>query len=306
MDTKYLRAGVNGLSRVLDSEDAFGSHRGWFCGHWACAVIAAFYFCRDNPIEPGVDEAVTREVDRMIGMHDDIFNLDEIDTNEKTHDVEDIIDSLTRSIVRYIASGHNVIYTAYALKVLTENPELATPPVLNGIVALLDYFEYASRLHGVDPKEFFSDGKKLTPAYENENDMIDNVFATLQYAPRLSDRHRTLFDGHLMTHAHALVLLSRLGYGSVARSGYESHRVHMEENRNFELQILMERWPKKVTVDDYHPFSLAFWDRDFNENDNQWGAGHVFKYLYTFYELAPRIGSQYRTNVCERQLAYLT
>ena len=175
-------------------------------------------------------------------------------------------------------------------------------PVLCGIYALIDCF--GGRTDGTDPKEFFAEGRELTAEYVSEDDMIENVFATLQHAPRLVDRHRVLFDGHTMTHAHALVVLSRLGYGSVARNGYESHRVHMEDNRGLQSQHLMERWTEKVTVDD-HPFTLAFWDRDFDKHDRQWEVGHVFKYLYTFYDLANRINTQQRKRFCEQQLAYL-
>jgi hypothetical protein len=74
MNDQYLRKGIIGLARTLDCHDARdSSDRGWFAGHWPCAVIAAYHFCRNNPIEPGVDEAVTREVDHMMGQHPQLF-----------------------------------------------------------------------------------------------------------------------------------------------------------------------------------------------------------------------------------------
>ena len=130
-----------------------------------------------------------------------------------------------------------MIYAAYALQVLSENPELATRPVLSGIYALIDYF--GGRTDGTDPKKFFIEGRELTAEYVSEDDMIENVFATLQHAPRLLDRHRVLFDGHTMTHAHALVLLSRLGYGSVCQLPGESCGRLVTRNAKPEQRCLM-------------------------------------------------------------------
>jgi hypothetical protein len=78
----------------------------------------------------------------------------------------------------------------------------------------------------------------------------------------------------------------------------------MEESRELPSQHLYEDWTEKVTVED-HPFTLAFWDRDFGKIDRQWESGHVFKFLYSFYDLANRIENQQRKRICEQQLAYL-
>ncbi|MBT7166146.1 MAG: hypothetical protein HN904_25425 [Victivallales bacterium] len=301
MHEDYLRKGIVALSRVLDSGYP-GSDRGWFAGHWPCAVIAAYYFCRDNPVDPGVDAAVTREVERVIDRHRELFAPHEAETGVETRRVEGLVRSLQASITRFMVSGHNVIYAAYAVRVLADKPELGTPPVLNGLQALIGYF--AGRTDGVVPSQSLVDGKSLTPEYGSDDDMIAGVFATLQYAPRLSDRHRILFDGHTMTHAHALALLSRLGFGAIARQGHASHRVHMEQNRETQSQHINERWTEKVTVDD-HPFTCAFWDRDFDRFDRQWEWGHVFKYLYSFYDLVDRVDDPRINRCCEMQLAYL-
>lgn len=65
MDIKYLKLGILGLSNSIDSNDPFHTDRGWFSGHWPCAVIAAYYFCQKNPIEKGAEEIITKEVDTL-------------------------------------------------------------------------------------------------------------------------------------------------------------------------------------------------------------------------------------------------
>ena len=151
---------------------------------------------------------------------------------------------------------------------------------------------------------FLLGGKALTTEYLSEDDMIQNVFATLQHAPRLMDRHRILFDGHTMTHAHALVLLSRLGYGSVARKGYELHRVRMEKNRGLQAQHLNGALDRKGHRQ-RPSLHACFLGWDFEQNDRQWEFGHIFKYFYSFYDFANRIDNPYRKRFCEQQLAYL-
>lgn len=307
MDETYLRRGISGLSRVLDShlpDDT--TDRNWFSGHWPCAVVAAYYFCRDNRLEPGVDEVVTREVDRLMARFSPLFAPDDPEPDgEGDADApgrDGLARALEASVDRYLVSGHNAIYAAYAVQVLTEAPELASPAVRNRLQALIAYF--AGRTDGIDPREALAAGTALTPPYADESDLVRHVFARLRHAPRLTDRRRLLFDGHLITHAHALVTLARCGYGPVARRGFDAHRVHLERDRDYRAQHLAERWTEKVTVPD-HPFSLAFWDRDFDRFDRCWEFGHVFKYLHSFYSLAGYVEEPFELRCCERQLAYL-
>ncbi len=141
MDAEYLRRGIVGLSRSLDSVDALAhSDRGWFAGHWPCAVIAAYYFCRDNPIEPGVDQAVSRQIDRLMARHAELFAPPEADTSVEARSLDDIVQALQGSITQYVVAGHNTIYAAYALRALSDQSEWATPFVWNRIHALIAYF----------------------------------------------------------------------------------------------------------------------------------------------------------------------
>ena len=78
----------------------------------------------------------------------------------------------------------------------------------------------------------------------------------------------------------------------------------MELNRDLQTKSITESWGEKVTVED-HPFTLAFWNRDFDKFGRQWEFSHVFKYLYTFYDLADRIQDSRQKRGCELQLAYL-
>lgn len=304
MDDEYLKKGVTGLSRALDSGYDTFTDRSWFAGHTPCAVLAAYYFCRNNPIEPGVDEAIKREVDRIIQKYDALFapyDDESIESGAEQRSTDDIVHALQGCIGHFMRSGHNVIFAAYALQVLTEKPELRTPPILNGIYKLIEYFrEKASQ---ENPCILTAEQQQLTPPYENEDDMLREVFTALHYAPRITDRNRLLFNGHLMTHAHALVMLSRLGYASIARQGYEAHRFHREWSRSTQADNLSS-WAKQFTVQD-HPFTVAHWNRDLSQFDGEWNFDtHHFKYLYSFYDLFDRIRDPQVKAACELQMAW--
>ncbi|PCJ60536.1 MAG: hypothetical protein COA79_08160 [Planctomycetota bacterium] len=304
MDIKYLELGLIGLSSTLDSEDPIGTARGWFSGHWPCAIIAAYYFCRDNPIEKGVDELISKQADQVISKYSNLFSVQNAEKNingeNKTY--EDILEVLKDSLSRYMNSGHNVIFGTYALKVISENKDLASPSILNGIFKLIDYFKY--KPGGVDPVKFFTNENNSVLKYNDDQCLIKYIFSSLEHGQRLEEHNRILFDGHAMTHGHALTLLTNLGHGSITKLGYDAHRVHLAENRKVQLKNLVNKeLTKNISFD--HPFTKAFWERDFQQYDRQWEYGHTFKYLFTFYDLVNQIKELKNKRILEQQLAYL-
>jgi len=298
MNEEYLRRGIIGLARTL-SNYAHSSFPPWFGGHYACAVIAAYYFCRDNQIDAYVQHALCVQLDRMMKKYDQLFlPLEKGAEDETLISIDDILCSLGRCVSLKMVSGHHVIYTAYAIQALRDRPDMMTPTVMQGIYDLVNGFN--GRADGIDPRKAFDDGGDRLPKYGDEDEMVNATFDGLCSTAVLADQGRILFQGHAMTWAHALVTLSRLGFPKLAEEGYDAQRLYLEEAVRFDPGQMGE----KVTTND-HPFSHRFWSKDFEALDRDWEYGHVFKYLYSFYDLIERVPDAAKRQECERRLLYL-
>ena len=108
--------------------------------------------------------------------------------------------------------------------------------------------------------------------------------------------------GHLLTHAHALIELARLGYGQIARKGHNAHRLYIKLSRNPPDEG--EPIPRIGDAQPLAPLSEAFWLAD-HEGGREWLVGHVFKYPYSFYDLIRHIDDEAERRALERHLAYV-
>ena len=131
-------------------------------------------------------------------------------------------------------------------------------------------------------------------------DMITATFDGLCRSAVMPEEGLVLFQGHAMTWAHALVMLARLGFSELARDGYDAQRLYLEEAVNLDPE---GRGPKVTTSD--HPFTAKYWSKNFEALERSWEFGHVFKYLYSFYDLIGRVPEPETRQECERRLLYL-
>ena len=65
IDDHYLEAGLIALSRVGESH--------WNEGHTGAAVIAAYYFAREQHLDDAAVAALARQINRLIAKHEDLF-----------------------------------------------------------------------------------------------------------------------------------------------------------------------------------------------------------------------------------------
>ncbi len=296
IDDYYLEAGLITLSRV-------GEHH-WNGGHFGAAVIAAYYFSHEQQLGQAAGAALARQLDRMIAGHNDLF-LPHDRAGKGMGDVTSIIAALDDNIVELHAIGHNVIFASLALKALRQRPELATPATIAGLVALVRQFYdhgpgrpfygwpdiLAVRVEPADDVPAYTDEATIALSALAAFSAIENVYPFL---------HQGIV-GHLLTHAHALIELARLGYGELAAKGHDAHRLYVKLSRNQPDEG--EPIPKHNNVCSV-PLEADYWKRDL-EGSRQWLVGHVFKYTYSFYDLVRHVDSESDRQRYQAQLAYV-
>ena len=107
----------------------------------------------------------------------------------------------------------------------------------------------------------------------------------------------TVYDGfdrgvvqHVLTHAHSLIELHRLGHTAVASSGIEADRTYRK---------LMTRRPsdgeRALSTDAAPPMFLSeeYWQQDLRGSDN-WLYGHIFKVALAWTALEPLLTVELR------------
>ncbi len=257
-----------------------------WAGHWGAAVIAAYYFSRDNDIKESTHELIKNQINQLIQAHNDYFT--EIPVETQTNEFEEkIISALKENVGNLCAIGHNVIYTSLALKASRDVPEFRMSHICDGIIKLIHAF------NDCDPGYFWVDGKTeiIEPGYSDTIiSEIDCAKLARKYVidsflivkRSYQEENRDMQLGHLITHGHSIVELFELGYPELA----------LEALKPFAQRInLIEDLRKRIPCNDLSigvgkfisPLEDAYWEKDYS--DSEWMHGHLFKYPYSFYEL---------------------
>jgi len=273
IDAGYLEKGVTGLARAVDHN--------WSQGHFGCALAATWDLCVTRGLPAGAEEALQEQLDRVIEARSHLF--EPFPAAEAEPELVAEIPALLEGrldVLRH--GGHDAIYSAFALDGLRTRPDMATPEIIEGITRLLEGvldLGPEGQLWGVPVEE-----EELGPLATSETELVENALRTAtEFDPMYYEIQGIV--GHLLTHTHALVMLSRLGYPEVARTGWEAARRHAARVRLLHTHFDKSYWTP-VDPPDADPLSPEFWaaERD-TLADSSWGYGHFFKYRYQFYDL---------------------
>jgi hypothetical protein len=245
---EYLAAGLAAFSRPTD----------WSAGHHGAALIAGYYFCRENAIDERTAQSVRRNLDEYVAGLPDAFPAR---PDGPTVETDRIAETLRESVALYRAGGHDAIYAATALKALRDAPEMAVAPVVDGVCALLR--DFVGRFPG----------RPGCDGYRDDADLARRTCDTiLRRGPFRG-------SGHVVTHADALLTLSECGYPDLARLGYAAHERHVCV-REGEAAAREVRWTE-----------ASHWDSDAARRPRgSWSVGHAFKFPYSLLRLARRLG----------------
>ena len=276
INTDRLSKGITALSNA--------GNIGWFHGHFGAAVIASELFISENEVDSEIGSLVRNRAEKIITNQPSLFHelpSHPTDTQWK----ERILEGLNKNLNKLRTSGHGVIYGALVLKVLSKNEKLATKPIIDGVVKLLDLATHdnLNRYYGIENYDNVKvQPEDKIPEYKSELDLIRASFQELDiiYPNQTINGKTYFFTGcklHAITHAHALSILIELGYTDLAKRGYENHRLQLRLNRHTPPNL------QTLKVDKlYDPLQKSYWEREIDEP-------HYFKFPYSVLNLFKKL-----------------
>ncbi len=315
IDTTYLCKGLCALARAERANA--------MTGHLGAAVIAGCFFLEQHPgLDGSVRAAITGELDRIIGGEESLWfdptkagiTIPELfepfpKRRPQSDGIAVLAEALAANIDETRQSGHNVIFTALAIKALGDHPAYATPEIVAGIRALIAKFDDAIPGRGYyGAKAGWITGDRVPlpagddlPPYASEQNLVTAVMEELISSAAM---RRQGFGGlhHIINHAAALVDLSRCGYGELACRGFAAHRRHILLWRSLPD---LEDELGTLTPAARDPRTPAYWRH--RGAPTPWSARltHRVKTLYGFFTLAPLVEDHARRDQAETQFGYL-
>ena len=260
IDTRYLQYGLDALSRAHQTNYFTDGHRG-------AAIIAAYFFCQKDGVEPGASEIVRSLMDEQWVN----TPLCEPFPREKRYvtGIERILEALERSMDYLRQAGHNVILPSLALKAFQQLPELVTPSRVQGICELIEAFTVN------DPLELAQDDRRVD---FSSVDVADFILAELLGTIKAFDERGQGWSGHLLTYGRAILDLREMGYTRTAELGEYGFNLYIKRLRVGPLDTDIPRPEHKPNP--LHPHQRAYWEGRRGQSLN---LGHSLKYPYGFY-----------------------
>jgi hypothetical protein len=296
LQNEYLANGIIGLSRITKTYK--DGH--WFGAHYPAAVIAAYYFCRDH-LNADAEAALRIQLGKMMAKYSGIFSVPKIGATVNSG-VDAIAQCLKQRASQHSHSGHQAIFAAYAITALQELPHMATGEIIAGILDLVGHF---NGTEGVALDRKLLQQQLDIPAQFDEARLADLVFrelAKIPFSVPIEKKHIPI--GHVMTNAHALVMLARAGYRDLAVLGYEAFLVHLIQFRNgmkdADASAGGKDWRAKNS-----PLTARYWETEVEGEKREWEFGHVFKYCHSYFDLKSVMKSATLHELCDAQLSYL-
>jgi len=262
LDSQYLQYGLDALSRAYQTNYFTDGHRG-------AAIIAAYFFCQMDQVEPEVSDMLQSLIDAQWVN----TPLCEPFPREKrsTTGIERILEMLEQSMDCLRQAGHNVILPALALKALQQLPDLVTPSRVQGICDLISAFTATAP---------FDLEQNDTRVDFGSVEVADFILAELQATISAFDGRGQGWSGHLLTYGRAILDLREAGYTRTAKLGEHGFNLYIKRLRMGPLETDIPRPEHKLNL--LHPHQQVYWEGRRAQSLN---LGHSIKYPYGFYGL---------------------
>ncbi len=319
VDFKYLYLGLCGLARAHTANA--------MAGHLGAAVVAGYFVGEDLPdLDDQVYAGIEKDLDEIIRGDESIWYnakqtgiaipaLFEAFPEEPVAEesvqqarIDAIANSLSANIGKMRQSGHNVIFSAIAIRALNDHTKFATNAIVGGIEKLISRFNkegpgrgYYGQARGwIGGNDVKLDADTDFPAYRNQQEMVERVIDELIENGAL---RRQGFGGlfHIINHAAALTELSRFGHKDLANRGLAAHHDHLRLWRSLP-DVEGELGPLKSAKHD--PRTPEYWQEADSE---QWSAHltHRVKTIYGFFTILRFIESEAKRKQAEEKFLYL-
>ena len=272
MHERYLRLGVRGMAVAREP----------FMAHFGAAVLAAWWFDQDHNLSPGVSAAMTRQADLLMKKHEWLF-IDPPPGSDGIAAPGELLDALRPQLGGVHAIGHDVIFTALALRVFELMPELCTRAVVGGLTRLI---ESCRDFPLTDVASVFDVSGVSADELGDVDISTARGIANMALVTAVGFEHVYVGlhqgnIGHIVDHAHALLTLEQLGHNDIvdtARGAFATHAAALQHVWAATADLEEAPDPPPENAD-----TIAYWDRDLAWND--WANGHAFKYPYALFDL---------------------
>ncbi len=188
LDERYLLLGLDGLC-VAHRHDYFQD------GHLAASVLAAYHLAGENGLDARTSAAIQSHIDDDL-RDSPVFTLAP-DQEPDGSLMGNVLDALLPGAGDLRQVGHNVIFSAAALKAFEQRPSTVTPFRVEGICSLITSFETTQNvpLPDRDAIPRVADRAAFVHFLFEEDDVADRAFhafqmyvATERSGPRNTDR----------------------------------------------------------------------------------------------------------------------
>ena len=267
LDESYLTQGLTALGRSASRPMA---------GHTGAAIIAAYFFTRENELEESAGDVLREIVDEIIAKDGEEWGLgaeqsDDLPALFAPYAQEvpdpDLLSAISAALEPKIAllreSGHCTIFASLALKALKHRPEMVTPAVVGGICQLIEHFGDSPGQGHYGEEEGWLEGVAVDPAAgpASYEDLDDAIVAACHELIEDDKINRAGYGGlvHLTTHTNALVELTEMGYGALARKGFSAHRTHIALLRGLPPDRSKTGSKVRLVPAEHDPRTRAYW-----------------------------------------------
>jgi hypothetical protein len=185
-------------------------------------------------IEKNAEPLILGRIETVLKTHANFFETPlPKESAKKSLGIKDFEQRVENCISNLCVDGHHTIYSALALRGLSQYPELARPEIIYGLITLLDACETAGfdRFYGLDHESFRDE--KLIKKFTFSSALTAAEVAFSQHSEVITDREVDgqfyFFSGsrlHLITHAQALLELHQMGYANLAILGLSGFTKH--------------------------------------------------------------------------------
>ena len=109
-----------------------------FMAHFGAALLAGWWFARDQHASADLDQAIARTADQIVGKHRWLFG--EFPSSHPDAALEsELVEHVGGEHLDGVwAIGHDVIFTALAVRTFQARPELCTGRVVDGLHRVVD------------------------------------------------------------------------------------------------------------------------------------------------------------------------
>ncbi len=128
MDDRYLSLGLSAMATAGEP----------FMAHFGAALLAGWWFTYDQQASPDLDQAIARTADQVVDKHCWLFD-NVLPARPGAALESELVEHVAGKHLDGVwAIGHDVIYTALAVRTFQARPELCTGPIVDGLHRVVD------------------------------------------------------------------------------------------------------------------------------------------------------------------------